>query len=69
MPLFTYVCKSCKAELDIEQLFYDEPLKLCGNHCKLEDFSSGNILGEGRIVRTNSKRVKLKVKNEDSISD
>lgn len=69
MPLFTYVCKSCKAELDIEQLFYDEPLKLCGNHCQLKDFSSGNILGEGRIVRTNSKRVKLKVKNEDSISD
>ena len=62
MPLFTYVCKSCKAELDIEQLFYDEPLKLCGNHCQLKDFSSGNILGEGRIVRTNSKRIKFKVK-------
>ena len=55
--------ESCKEEFTVKQLFYDDPLKICGYHCKLEDFSSGNILGEGRIVRTNSKRVKLKVKN------
>ena len=62
MPLFTYVCKSCKAEFDVAQLFYDEPLKICGDYCKLEDFKSGNILGEGKVARKNSKRVKLKSK-------
>lgn len=60
MPLFTYVCKSCKVEFDVKQSFYDEPLVQCGNHCKLEDFSSGNIIGEGKVVRKNSKKVKLK---------
>ena len=60
MPLFTYVCKSCKAEFDVKQLFYDEPLVQCGNNCKLKDFSSGNIIGEGKVVRKNSKKVKLK---------
>ena len=62
MPLFTYVCKSCKAEFDVKQLFYDKELKLCGNYCKLEDFSSGNVLGEGKVVRKNSTRVRLKKK-------
>lgn len=62
MPLFTYVCKSCKAEFTIKQLFYDKELKLCGNYCKLEDFSSGNVLGEGKVVRKNSTRVRLKKK-------
>ena len=62
MPLFTYVCKSCKAEFTIKQLFYDEPLVQCGRYCKLEDFKSGNVLGEGKVVRKNSKRVKLKSK-------
>ena len=66
MPLFTYVCKSCKAEFDVKQLFYDEPLVQCGSHCKLEDFASGNILGEGKVVRKNSKKVKLK-SNESRI--
>ena len=69
MPFFTYICKSCKAEFTVKQLFYDEPLKLCGDYCKLEDFSSGNILSEGKVVRKNSKRVKLKVKNENSINN
>ena len=69
MPLFTYVCKSCKAEFDVVQLFYDDELKMCGNYCELEDFSSGNILGEGKIVRKNSTRVKIKVRNENSTSD
>ena len=69
MPIFTYVCKSCKAEFDVVQLFYDDELKMCSNYCELEDFSSGNILGEGKIVRKNSTRVKIKVKNENSISD
>ena len=69
MPLFTYVCKSCKKEFTIKQLFYDEPLSICGNYCKLDDFKSGNIIGEGKVVRKHSKRVKFKVKNEDSTSD
>ena len=69
MPIFTYVCKSCKAEFDVVQLFYDDELKMCGNYCELEDFSSGNILGEGKIVRKNSTRVKIKVKYENIISD
>ena len=69
MPIFTYVCKSCKAEFDAVQLFYDDELKMCGNYCKLEDFKSGNIIGEGKVVRKNSTRVKIKVKNENSISD
>ena len=60
MPLFIYVCKSCKAEFDVKQLFYDDELKMCGNHCKLEEFSSGNIIGEGKVVRKNSKKVKMK---------
>ena len=62
MPLFTYVCKSCKAEFDVKQLFYDEELIQCGNHCKLKDFKSGNILGEGKVSRKNSTRVRLKKK-------
>ena len=60
MPLFTYVCKSCKAEFDVKQLFYDDELIQCGDYCKLEDFSSGNIIGEGKVVRKNSKKVKMK---------
>ncbi len=60
MPLFPYVCKSCKAEFTATQLFYDKELKVCGNYCKLEDFSSGNVLGEGKVVRKNSTRVKMK---------
>ena len=62
MPLFTYVCKSCKAEFTIKQLFYDDELKMCGGHCILEDFKSGNVLGEGKVVRKNSTRVRLKKK-------
>ena len=62
MPLFTYVCKSCKAEFDVEQLFYDEPLKMCGNYCQLEEFKGGHVIGEGKVARKNSKRVKLKSK-------
>ena len=62
MPLFTYVCKSCKAEFDVEQLFYDKELKVCDNYCKLKDFKSGHVLGEGKIVRKNSTRVRLKKK-------
>ena len=69
MPIFTYVCKSCKEEFTIKQLFYDAELKMCGNYCKLKDFKSGNVIGEGKVVRKNSKRVKLKVKNENSTSD
>ena len=60
MPLFTYVCKSCKTEFDVKQLFYDDELIQCGDYCKLEDFSSGNIIGEGKVVRKNSKKVKMK---------
>jgi len=60
LPLFPYVCKSCKAEFTATQLFYDKELKVCGNYCKLEDFSSGNVLGEGKVVRKNSKKVKMK---------
>ena len=62
MPIFTYVCKSCDVEFDAVQLFYDKELKMCGNYCKLDDFKTGHVLGEGRVVRKNSKRVKLKVK-------
>ena len=62
MPLFTYVCKSCKAEFDAEQLFYDDEFKLCGNYCQLEDYKSGHIIGEGKVVRKNSKKVRLKKK-------
>ena len=62
MPLFTYVCKSCKAEFDVKQLFYDEPLVQCDQYCMLRDFKSGNVLGEGKVSRKNSTRVKLKKK-------
>ena len=44
MPFFTYVCKSCKEEFTIKQLFYDAELKMCGNYCKLKDFKSGNVI-------------------------
>ena len=69
MPIFTYVCKSCNAEFDAVQLFYDAELKMCGNYCKLDNFKSGNVIGEGRVVRKNSKRVKLKVKDENSTNN
>ena len=69
MPVFTYVCKSCDAEFDAVQLFYDAELKMCGNYCKLDNFKSGNVIGEGRVVRKNSKRVKLKVKDENSTNN
>ena len=69
MPVFTYVCKSCDAEFDAVQLFYDAELKMCGDYCKLDNFKSGNVIGEGRVVRKNSKRVKLKVKDENSTNN
>ena len=69
MPIFTYVCKSCDSEFDSVQLFYDAELKMCGDYCKLDNFKSGNVIGEGRVVRKNSKRVKLKVKDENSTNN
>ncbi len=69
MPIFTYVCKSCDSEFDAVQLFYDAELKMCGDYCKLDNFKSGNVIGEGRVVRKNSKRVKLKVKDENSTNN
>ena len=43
MPLYEYKCimENCKQKFEVLQSLHDEPLNLCGKHCKLSHEYTG----------------------------